>query len=351
METFRYPIILYSQDGTRSFRVEALVDTGATYTWVPRPTLEALGHKAAFRRRLRLADGRVIEREGCEVQVEIDGARLTTPVIFGDPGSEVLLGAVTLEQFSLAPDPVTRRLVPVEALLMGVHPGGSCPKAVKRPEDLKGVSGTISAASPLGTGERKMGGVFAVIMAGGRGERLWPLSTPKKPKQFLKLLGRNTLLQETAARISGLIPKENIYVVTPKEFTKLVLEQLDLPKKNIVVEPVGRSTAPCVGLAAVMLESQDPQGVMVVLPADHVIKKTEEFLEVLKRAIEVASSGAHLVTLGIVPDHPATGYGYIRCGELFTKMGGVDVYKVQKFTEKPDEKAVKRFVEEGGYYW
>jgi len=118
MGTFRYPIVLYSRDGTWERRVDALVDTGATYTWVPRPILEELGYKPSFKRRLRLADGKVIERDGCEVVAEIDGNRLTTIAIFGDPGSEALLGAVTLEQFSLAPDPVSKRLVPVEALLM-----------------------------------------------------------------------------------------------------------------------------------------------------------------------------------------------------------------------------------------
>ncbi len=118
MGTFRYPIVLCSRDGTWERRVDALVDTGATYTWVPRPILEELGYKPSFKRRLRLADGKVIERDGCEVVAEIDGNRLTTIAIFGDPGSEALLGAVTLEQFSLAPDPVSKRLVPVEALLM-----------------------------------------------------------------------------------------------------------------------------------------------------------------------------------------------------------------------------------------
>ncbi|MCI2424484.1 mannose-1-phosphate guanylyltransferase [Candidatus Acetothermia bacterium] len=192
---------------------------------------------------------------------------------------------------------------------------------------------------------------FAVIMAGGRGERLWPLSTPEKPKQFLKLGGRQTMLQETVARISPLIPEEDIYIVIPKEFTDLVLAQLDIPQQNIIIEPIGRNTAPCIGLAAIMLKAKDPHGVMVVLPADHVIKRTEEFLKILKRAIEVASAGTHLVTLGINPDHPATGYGYIRRGKPFAKHDGIEIYHVEEFTEKPNEKTAERFLCEGGYYW
>ena len=119
MGTFRYPIVVYDPEGKNKREIQALVDTGATYTWIPRPILEDLGYRPIFTRRLRLADGNVIVREGCEVRLEIEGACLTTPVIFGDPDSEALLGAVTLEQFSLAPDPVTKRLIPVEALLMG----------------------------------------------------------------------------------------------------------------------------------------------------------------------------------------------------------------------------------------
>jgi mannose-1-phosphate guanylyltransferase len=192
---------------------------------------------------------------------------------------------------------------------------------------------------------------FAVIMAGGRGERLWPLSTPERPKQFLRLGGQQTMLQETVSRISPLIPEENIYVVTLKEFRGLVLEQLAIPKENVIAEPLGLNTAPCVGLAAVMLEAKDPQGVMIVLPADHAIKETERFLEILKRAIKVASTGDYLITLGIVPDHPTTGYGYIRRGELIAENDGISVYRVQSFTEKPDKESAKYFLEKGGYYW
>lgn len=193
---------------------------------------------------------------------------------------------------------------------------------------------------------------YAVIMAGGKGERLWPLSTPERPKQFLRLDGQRTMLQETIARMRPLIPVENIYIVAPKEFTRLVLEQLelDIPKENMIVEPLGRNTAPCVGLAAVMVESKDPRGVMIVLPADHVIKETERFLAILRRTIEIASSGNYLITLGIIPDYPATGYGYIHRAEPF-ENGDIEIYKVQSFTEKPDEKTARRFLEEGDYYW
>ena len=198
---------------------------------------------------------------------------------------------------------------------------------------------------------RKRGKRFAIVMAGGQGERLWPLSTPERPKQFLKLSGERTMLQETIERILSLVPKEDIYVAIPERFKKLTFGQLDLLAENRIVEPVGRNTAPCIGLAAIMLEAKDPQGVMVVLPADHVIKKRERFLEILKRAIEVARTGNHLVTLGIVPDHPATGYGYIHRGELFGENDGIEVYRVQRFTEKPSENTAERFLREGGYYW
>jgi clan AA aspartic protease len=118
MGTFRYPVTLLSLDRTQRVTLEMLVDTGATYTWVPEPVLQQLGYQPTFRRRLCLANGQIIERSGCEAVVEIDGNALTTIVLFGDPASEPLLGAVTLEQFSLAPDPIAQRLIPIEALLM-----------------------------------------------------------------------------------------------------------------------------------------------------------------------------------------------------------------------------------------
>ncbi|MEM1764001.1 MAG: mannose-1-phosphate guanylyltransferase [Candidatus Jordarchaeales archaeon] len=192
---------------------------------------------------------------------------------------------------------------------------------------------------------------FAVIMAGGRGERLWPLSNPAWPKQFLKLFGPRTMLQETVVRIAPLIPKDNVYIVVPQKFTKLVFEQLDIPKENVIVEPFGRNTAPCVGLAAIILETKAPKSVMVVLPADHVIQKPGRFLEILTKAIEVAENEDYLVTLGIIPNHPATGYGYIRRGTLFAKSGDIEIYHIERFTEKPDRATAEQFLREGEYYW
>jgi len=214
---------------------------------------------------------------------------------------------------------------------------------------------------------------FAVIMAGGRGERLWPLSTKERPKQFLKLFGERTMLQETVARVAPLVPLENTYVVVGKGHVELAREQLpNLPAENIIVEPQGRGTAPCVGLAALRLAQVDPEGVMIVLPADHVVKKPRRFLKLLADAATIAAGGTHLVTLGITPDRPATGYGYIypkgKYGHKYPKEQyghkqastpwpksdfAVEsaVLKVERFTEKPDRRTAERFLGEGSYLW
>lgn len=196
---------------------------------------------------------------------------------------------------------------------------------------------------------------FVVIMAGGRGERLWPLSTKKRPKQFLKLTGERTLLQETVERVTPLVPYENNYVVVDKEHVELVLAQLPgLPPKNVIVEPMGRGTAPCAGLAALRLSQIDPGGVMILLPADHVIKGKDRFLRLLEEAAAIASEGTYLVTLGITPDRPATGYGYIQALTPWSgsgSVGGSNVLEVDRFTEKPEQKTAERFLREGGYFW
>ncbi len=193
---------------------------------------------------------------------------------------------------------------------------------------------------------------FAVIMAGGRGERLWPLSTPEQPKQFLRLFGEETMLQATVNRILPLIPWENIYVVTSDQHGSLVEEQLPaLPVENIITEPIGRSTAPCVGLAATMISHRDPHGTMVVLPADHVIRAEDRFRKLIKVGLTIASDGEHLITLGVTPRHPATGYGYIQGGDVLIEADGLQALKVERFTEKPDYDTAVKFLAQGGYFW
>jgi len=195
-----------------------------------------------------------------------------------------------------------------------------------------------------------MNHVYAVIMAGGRGERLWPLSTPERPKQFLNLFEERTMLQQTVDRVLPLVSIGSVYVITAAEHVSLVKEQLpEVPDENIVGEPVGKGTAPCVGLAAMLIHQRDPEGVMLALAADHFIKEETVFRKLLGRAIEIAGQGTHLLTFGIDPTRPETGYGYIHAPK--TREGDNEVLEVSRFTEKPDLETAKRFLQEGTYYW
>lgn len=193
--------------------------------------------------------------------------------------------------------------------------------------------------------------MYAVIMAGGVGTRLWPRSRQNMPKQFLDIVADNTMLQETFLRIEPLVPPDRVFVITNGACARLVHEQIPwLPGKNVIVEPAGRNTAPCIGLAALYLRQLDPEGVMVVLPADHLIREAVHFREVLKVVAEVAQDD-YLVTMGIQPDSPHTGYGYIQRGDALGQIGPHSVYKVARFTEKPDEAMARRFLDSGQYYW
>lgn len=201
-----------------------------------------------------------------------------------------------------------------------------------------------------------MNHVYAVIMAGGQGERLWPLSTPQRPKQFLNLFGKRTMLQQTVDRVLPLVSIENMYVVTASEHVPLVKDQLpEVLHDNIVGEPAGRGTAPCVGLAALLIQQRDPDGVMLALAADHVIKQETEFRRLLETAIEIASQGTHLITFGIDPTRPETGYGYIHAPNKWegfgTSAGNSRVLEVSRFTEKPDRENAEHFLQAGTYYW
>ena len=196
-----------------------------------------------------------------------------------------------------------------------------------------------------------MAEAYVVVMAGGAGTRLWPLSTKERPKQFLTLDG-SSLIQETVARLTPLFPPERICVVTVRGQIELIRKHLpEIPLENVIEEPFGRNTAPCIGLAAIYLKQIDPATVMVVLPADHYIKEEGRFRQALTLGIRMARQG-NLVTLGIVPDRPATGYGYIEAEKgLSESHHGLKGERVEHFIEKPSLERAKTFFERGNYYW
>lgn len=195
--------------------------------------------------------------------------------------------------------------------------------------------------------------IYAVIMAGGSGTRFWPKSTKALPKQFLNLFGSGTMIQNTASRIQELIPQERIMVVTNEDYVTIVKEQLPkVPEENIVGEPVARNTAPCVAIAAGLLAKKDPEATMVVLPADHHITDPEAFLEILKSAIAKAEDGETLVTIGIQPTRPETGFGYIHgAADSGTEYEGNKVYDVKAFVEKPNASKAQEYMDSGEYFW
>ncbi len=192
---------------------------------------------------------------------------------------------------------------------------------------------------------------YAVIMAGGGGTRLWPLSRKTKPKQMLRLVDESTLFQTAVRRLRSVFPPDRILIVTVADQCDELRKQCpELPKENFILEPLPRGTAPVVGLAAVALKHRDPDATMAVLTADHVIQNEEKFTEFLKASYLVAQDG-YLVTLGISPTHPATGYGYIQQGERIGVFQGLHAYQVERFLEKPDENKAKKLLSDGHFAW
>jgi mannose-1-phosphate guanylyltransferase len=192
---------------------------------------------------------------------------------------------------------------------------------------------------------------YAVIMAGGGGTRLWPLSRQKRPKQMLALVDERTLFQTAIQRLNGLFPSERILVVTVQEQAKILNEQCpEIPEENFLLETQPRGTAAVVGLAAVTLKTRDPQAVMAVLTADHVIKKENLLQKILLSAYEVSQKN-YLVTIGIAPTYPATGYGYIKQGDPLDTYQDFEVYQASRFVEKPDEEIAISMVDSGDYVW
>ena len=205
-----------------------------------------------------------------------------------------------------------------------------------------------------------MDNLYAVIMAGGSGTRFWPLSREAMPKQLLRIDGGETLIQQTIARVSPLVPADRIYIVTNKNHAEQIRFQVpEIRKENYIIEPVAKNTAAAIGLAALHIHHHNPDGVMAVLAADHVIRHQDRFLEALKDGCGIARSG-YLVTIGIRPTRPETGYGYIEAGEKLegrnqkSESEGVDApvaFRVLRFVEKPDLETAKGYVEAGSYYW
>jgi mannose-1-phosphate guanylyltransferase len=194
--------------------------------------------------------------------------------------------------------------------------------------------------------------LYAVIMAGGQGTRFWPRSRRKLPKQLLNIVGERTMIEETVARISPLIPAERTLVVAGEAYGHLMRACLPhLPEENFLFEPVGRNTAACVAWAALWVRQHAPDGIMAVLPADHLIGDASEFLRVLDTARMVAQPLGRLVTIGIQPTHAETGYGYIRVSVDRSQVDGREVFRVARFVEKPSRPTAEQFLAEGTYLW
>ena len=192
--------------------------------------------------------------------------------------------------------------------------------------------------------------VTALIMAGGRGERFWPRSRRNMPKQFLSLTDDGkTMIQLTVERIMPLVDIKDIYIATNKDYRQLALEQLPgIPEENILCEPVGRNTAPCIGLGAVHIAKKYEDAIMLVLPSDHLIKFNKMYLTTLRDACRIAEKGTNLVTIGIMPDYPETGYGYIKFDAKEPEGGA---YRVDRFVEKPSLEVAKEYLAAEEYLW
>ncbi len=194
--------------------------------------------------------------------------------------------------------------------------------------------------------------IHGVILAGGRGERFWPLSRQDKPKQFLKLTSDKTMLEETILRVKPLIPLERIHVVAAQSMRDLILSSAKyLGSKNLLTEPYPRNTCLAIGLAAVHLTVDDPEAVMVVLSADHLIRPAEKLCALIEKGCAIAASKDHLITIGIAPTRPETAYGYIKLGEPFSEQDKDSVYHVATFAEKPKAVVAQEYYYSRKYLW
>lgn len=192
--------------------------------------------------------------------------------------------------------------------------------------------------------------LHAVVMAGGSGTRFWPASRTARPKQFLPLADGKPMVQATIDRLAGLCGEDQVWVVAGKKLAKPLTKLLpSLPKERLLLEPEARDTAPCIALAAATLAAHDPEATMAVLPADHVIAPVDAFQAMLREGAAIAQDGETLVTFGVAPTFPATGYGYVECGEPLA--GRRDAHAVRRFREKPDRATAEGFLKSGGFLW
>ena len=198
-----------------------------------------------------------------------------------------------------------------------------------------------------------MNNTYCVIMAGGIGSRFWPLSKATMPKQFLDILGTGrTFIQQTYDRFKSVCPDENFFVVTSVDYKELVMEQLpELTENHILLEPLRRNTAPCIAYACYKIQTINPDANIIVAPSDHHIQQEEVFVEVIKKGLEFVKANDVLLTLGVPPSRPETGYGYIQIENSTSISSFENLYKVKTFTEKPDLQLAKIFLESGEFFW
>ncbi|MCD4654055.1 mannose-1-phosphate guanylyltransferase [bacterium] len=194
--------------------------------------------------------------------------------------------------------------------------------------------------------------LYVVIMAGGRGTRFWPESRSHKPKQFLNIVGKKSMIRQTYERISGIVPPERVFIVTSDDLLGAVKDHLpEIPRKNILLEPVGRNTAPCIAWASAVIKEYDPNAILVILASDHDISPSEAFQAQILAATKLAGQSHRIVTLGIPPDRPETGFGYLQMGQMIGDVDDLSYSEVLRFVEKPDRLTAERYMEEGGYLW
>ncbi|OGI36864.1 MAG: hypothetical protein A2407_01845 [Candidatus Moranbacteria bacterium RIFOXYC1_FULL_44_8] len=192
-----------------------------------------------------------------------------------------------------------------------------------------------------------------VIMAGGRGTRLWPMSRQGMPKQFQKLVSEKTMLQDTFERLRNIVESTDIFVSTNKEYVEIVKKQLPkMPAENVIAEPVGRNTAPCIALSAAIISAKNGNETIGFFPADHFIKNPEGLLKAIQEGEKILEKyPANLLTFGISPTAPETGYGYIEKGELLEKIDSVEFFKAKRFVEKPDLETAQEYLDSGDFFW